>query len=1724
MRKKILNVCLPALMLLASTVAWAQIPTVKVYQIGTAEELKAFADAVNNGENYAHGILTADIDYGTENTMIGRDGMDFQGCLDGQGHTITINMTGSADGQALCRNLGVNGRVQNLVIKGTITTAFKYAAAVAAWSGGTVTNVKSELTVNSSISGDGTHAGIVAVPGAGSLVANCMAIFTIDGPQTNNCGGIVGWASDRCIVENCLAINNFTLSGLDGSASISRNAGSMLKAYNNYYLNATGDGAGGTQVSAEDLASGKVCFLLNHDQRNIQWTQTIGTDPYPVPFTTQSTVYCSAATKCDGTSDDAGATYSNTATNAIATAHTLVGGACTTCKSLINGSAAQRSIPQGYVVPNYVARDENDIYLVKTADDMDWLSIIHAVGNESFNLKLMNDIDYTSRNEWLNQQNWYGGVVDGQGYTLKIALGAGNTTSIMPNFAGDIKNIVIEGTIDCGTKQFAAAVTSHTRNLGRTPSISNVASNVAITSAVEGDGTHGGLIGVNEVESRVSNSIFLGSITSTLTNNCGGLIGWCSSPCFISDAIQAGTISIASGDNNTIARNAGNLRMENVYYVTANGDTPGGITQITNTDDLKSGKITFELNKSNTTDPAWRQNLGTDLYPMPISSHAIVYAAPAEGFRCDGMPQGETSYTNEASASTIPPHTFADGFCQVCSTYDPDFLKPDADGFYQLKSGRDLAWFSHKVSDGKQGNLSAKLMNDINMTDEDNAVFVSIANSSDAAYSGTFDGQGHTISNLKVVRPTYAGLFGYATGGATIKNVTLDSSCTITSEGGFAGIIGGSTGGGTITMECLGNEGTVKAAAQNAGGIIGVNMGSAAAFIIRNCYVSGSVTGANESAAITGWTGGSQSLIENCWSTATISGNDDGKPFYRNDDTRVVNCYNLTGEQATKMTEEQLKSGELTYKLNGSSENPVWLQSLGKDATPTLNATHSVVYKVGDTAYSNIEGVPFADGVYQIGTAEALEAFAKAVNGGERSINAVLTADIPEYSGTAISLDGQANAYAGTFDGQFHTININLTSTGSNYGLFRGVAGTVKNLHVSGSFTAAHNRVGVICGEIFGGLIENCWVSADITATFSGDGAIAGICGRASGTNSLIKNCVFSGNVTSSNMNTYNCTGIVGWCPNVIDIQNCIVTGKFTIDLTQGNARPIARYDDTTNTNAKCVNCFYVDANGGRVQPGAEQVTEEQVKSGELCFKANGDQTTIIMYQTLAGENVDAVPVPFSNHAQVYAEGNINCGGVLVDGTVTYTNETQTLPDHTFLNGICQVCDKVDTEWVKPNEDGIYMLAQAEEMIWFAAMVNQGNKDINGQLTADIDLKGYEDKFVPVGTSTCHYTGTFDGQYHTINVNLIATEPSYGFFRYLDGTVKNLHISGTYEARFNKTGVIAGEVFGGLIENCWVSSDISAIYAGDAATAGIVGRGSATGSIIRNCVFSGTIDQKETTTWNCTSIMGWAGNPTTIENCLFSGKIIADDSQGNAYVIARNPTNLTIRNCYYVNVFGGVNDGATQITDEQVANGEVALLLGSNWRQNIGQDIVPTTDPSHGILTKIDAAGYATLYIPEESVIIPNGVTANTAIINEPWITTTPIQGNFITAGLPVVLQAAQGIYSFVPVAAVTDKPENDLKGTAEPLTATGIQYVLAEKDGVVGFYQAAEGTTIPAGKAYIEYAGASVKGFFFNNADGIADIETADDTNAVIYDLSGRRVEKAQKGIYIVNGKKVMK
>ena len=88
-------------------------------------------------------------------------------------------------------------------------------------------------------------------------------------------------------------------------------------------------------------------------------------------------------------------------------------------------------------------------------------------------------------------------------------------------------------------------------------------------------------------------------------------------------------------------------------------------------------------------------------------------------------------------------------------------------------------------------------------------------------------------------------------------------------------------------------------------------------------------------------------------------------------------------------------------------------------------------------------------------------------------------------------------------------------------------------------------------------------------------------------------------------------------------------------------------------------------------------------------------------------------------------------------------------------------------------------------------------------------------------------------------------------------------------------------------------------------------------------------------------------------------------------------------------------------------------------------------------------------------------------------------------------------------------------------------KYILAKPEGQpAGFYLAETGT-IQAGKAYLDVPGVDVKAFFFagEDATGISEIAKEEATeNGAIYNLAGQRISKMQKGINIVNGKKVLK
>ena len=177
-------------------------------------------------------------------------------------------------------------------------------------------------------------------------------------------------------------------------------------------------------------------------------------------------------------------------------------------------------------------------------------------------------------------------------------------------------------------------------------------------------------------------------------------------------------------------------------------------------------------------------------------------------------------------------------------------------------------------------------------------------------------------------------------------------------------------------------------------------------------------------------------------------------------------------------------------------------------------------------------------------------------------------------------------------------------------------------------------------------------------------------------------------------------------------------------------------------------------------------------------------------------------------------------------------------------------------------------------------------------------------------------------------------------------------------------------------------------------------------------------------------------------------------------------------------------------------------------------------------IVTVTSAGYATL-VAESDLEIPAGVKVFTVEIRGEWAHLEPVTAG-IPVGAAVVVKAEAGKYVFnYATSSIPEITGNDLIAATEDVTADGSQYVLAKPaEGEVGFYKAKEGSTIAAGKAYLQSnTGSQVKAFYFteDDATGIEDLNTLNNQNTPIYNLAGQRISKMQKGINIMNGKKVL-
>lgn len=201
----------------------------------------------------------------------------------------------------------------------------------------------------------------------------------------------------------------------------------------------------------------------------------------------------------------------------------------------------------------------------------------------------------------------------------------------------------------------------------------------------------------------------------------------------------------------------------------------------------------------------------------------------------------------------------------------------------------------------------------------------------------------------------------------------------------------------------------------------------------------------------------------------------------------------------------------------------------------------------------------------------------------------------------------------------------------------------------------------------------------------------------------------------------------------------------------------------------------------------------------------------------------------------------------------------------------------------------------------------------------------------------------------------------------------------------------------------------------------------------------------------------------------------------------------------------------------------------SNFKASVsGISLTYRGSGKHSVV--VGETGYATLFLPY-AVTIPRGVTAYTGIVNGEYLTLEKLDEGVIPAETAVVLEAAAGTYTFVQTEAEAFTGDNDLKGDiSKTEQETGLTYyVLASPEGATAFYKLQNEIPIPPFKSYLTIAASSdVKVLHFDDeATALGDLRDFSDSDGLgnsVFNLQGQRLQKMQKGINILNGRKVLK
>ena len=279
-----------------------------------------------------------------------------------------------------------------------------------------------------------------------------------------------------------------------------------------------------------------------------------------------------------------------------------------------------------------------------------------------------------------------------------------------------------------------------------------------------------------------------------------------------------------------------------------------------------------------------------------------------------------------------------------------------------------------------------------------------------------------------------------------------------------------------------------------------------------------------------------------------------------------------------------------------------------------------------------------------------------------------------------------------------------------------------------------------------------------------------------------------------------------------------------------------------------------------------------------------------------------------------------------------------------------------------------YRITGAAELIWLRDAVNAGEANTCAELQQDVEY--VDEVWTPIGTSEHPYTGTFNGNGHTIRVWLHGW--GQALFGYVGADAKLTDLAVTKRQSENYSISASAPLArsnAGTITRCRYSGGITA----KDSLGGLVYTNS--GTIEACCVYAGRLNRGSRIEMYYGGRAGGIAyeNTGTIANSYFYGDMVQAQSNGTVRdiigwgAIAYEKSGGKIINCYYG---ADSDDGYGGKTEDQFRGGEVAYLLNGgtardDWRQNCyagdNSDATPVLDRSHAQVRKTGSS-YVSLY------------------------------------------------------------------------------------------------------------------------------------------------------------------